>query len=160
MLGKDTMVPFELFNEPWVLFRDAEGKPSCIRDSCAHRACPLSLGKVEQGRVSCAYHGWKFDGQGRCTEMPSTAFCRNVAVAALPCAEKDGFVWVFPGAGTPPAEVRPCWRCCGDGVAGPAHEDSTGGLCLAGRGGSRALLGDHGTTSSAGAQLHGAAKGL
>ena len=44
---------------------------------------------------------WKFNGDGACTEMPSTPFCRNVAVTALPCAEKDGFVWVWPGEGTP-----------------------------------------------------------
>ncbi len=39
-------MPFELFGEPWVLFRDEKGLPACIRDECAHRACPLSLGKV------------------------------------------------------------------------------------------------------------------
>ncbi|GFH11330.1 rieske domain-containing protein, partial [Haematococcus lacustris] len=39
---------------------------------------------------------------GRCTKMPSTAFCRDVAVAALPCSEKDGFIWVWPGDGAPP----------------------------------------------------------
>lgn len=56
-------------------------------------------------QVACAYHGWKFDADGQCTEMPSTAFCRNVAVAALPCSERDGLIWVWPGDGVPP-EVR------------------------------------------------------
>lgn len=32
--------------------RDADGRPSCIRDECAHRACPLSLGEVVDGKVS------------------------------------------------------------------------------------------------------------
>lgn len=95
------MVPFELFNQPWVLFRDEAGNPACIRDTCAHRACPLSLGKVDNGQVVCAYHGWKFDGAGQCTKMPSTAFCKNVSVAALPCVEKDGFVWIWPGEAEP-----------------------------------------------------------
>lgn len=45
-LGKDVMVPFDIFDEPWVLFRDAEGKAGCVKDECAHRACPLSIGKV------------------------------------------------------------------------------------------------------------------
>lgn len=105
-LAKDMMVPIELFNENWVLFRDENGQPACIKDTCAHRACPLSLGKVDNGQVVCAYHGWQFNGDGHCTKMPSTAFCRNVAVAALPCAEKDGFIWIWPGRGTPPDEVR------------------------------------------------------
>lgn len=100
-LQKDTLVPFELFEEPWVLFRDEKGRAACIRDECAHRACPLSLGKVVDGQVSCAYHGWEFDGSGNCTKMPSTVQCRGVRVAALPCVEKDGFVWVWPGYGEP-----------------------------------------------------------
>lgn len=104
-LTKDTMVPFELMNESWVLFRDENGRPSCVRDECAHRACPLSLGRVVDGQVECAYHGWKFNGDGACTHMPSTVQCRNVGVSALPCAEQDGFVWVWPGDGLPP-EVR------------------------------------------------------
>lgn len=37
------MVTMELFGQPWVLFRDAQGLPSCVKDACAHRACPLSL---------------------------------------------------------------------------------------------------------------------
>ncbi|KAG2493055.1 hypothetical protein HYH03_008718 [Edaphochlamys debaryana] len=105
-LVKDTMVPFDMFGEPWVLFRDESGKPCCIKDECAHRACPLSIGKVVEGQVVCAYHGWEFNGEGSCTKMPSTPFCRNVGVAALPCAEKDGFVWVWPGDGLP-AESLP-----------------------------------------------------
>mmetsp|Transcript_7065 Transcript_7065/g.12060 ORF Transcript_7065/g.12060 Transcript_7065/m.12060 type:complete len:654 (-) Transcript_7065:1149-3110(-) len=101
-LVKDMMVPVDLFGQSWVLFRDENGAAACIKDTCAHRACPLSLGSVTDGQVSCAYHGWRFNADGLCTEMPSTAFCRNVAVAALPCAERDNFVWVWPGDGPPP----------------------------------------------------------
>lgn len=82
-------------------FRDASGAASCIKDECAHRACPLSLGKVIDGKVSCAYHGWEFDSDGACTKMPSTKHCRGVGVAALPTVEKDGFVWVWPGDAAP-----------------------------------------------------------
>jgi hypothetical protein len=81
-----------------------------VKDECAHRACPLSLGKVVDGKVSCAYHGWEFDGDGSCTKMPSTVHCRNIGVAALPTAEKDGFVWVWPGDDVPgdvPEFTRP-----------------------------------------------------
>ena len=109
-LAADTMVPFELFDEPWVLFRDAAGRAACVRDECAHRACPLSLGRVVGGEVECAYHGWRFDGAGTCTAMPSTVHCRGVRVSALPCVEKDGFVWVWPGEAAPgevPATTMP-----------------------------------------------------
>lgn len=49
--------PPPLYRQMWVLFRDENGKASCVHDECAHRACPLSLGTVEAGRVQCAYHG-------------------------------------------------------------------------------------------------------
>lgn len=100
------MVPFDLFGTPWVLFRDETGAAACIKDSCAHRACPLSLGKVINGQVQCAYHGWEFDSSGTCTKMPSTKLCSGVGVAALPCFEKHGFVWVWPGE-EPPKELPP-----------------------------------------------------
>jgi len=60
----------------WVLFRDENGAAACVRDECAHRACPLSLGTVVDGQVQCAYHGWQFNSEGACTKMPSTAFCK------------------------------------------------------------------------------------
>ena len=42
-LGAGAALPFELLGKPWVLFRDAAGAAACVRDECAHRACPLSL---------------------------------------------------------------------------------------------------------------------
>lgn len=58
------------------------------------------------GHVQCAYHGWEYDGGGSCTKMPSARLCSGVGVTALPCVEKDGFVWVWPGDG-PPQELPP-----------------------------------------------------
>jgi len=96
-LKPDMMVPFDLFGNSFVLFRDETGAPSCVMDECAHRACPLSLGTVNDGQISCAYHGWRFNRSGECTEMPSTQFCKGVQVHALNTAEKDGMIWVWAG---------------------------------------------------------------
>jgi len=101
----DTMIPFELFGQPWVLFRDEFGNPACVQDECAHRACPLSIGKVVDGRISCPYHGWKYNGTGSCVKMPSTVYIQGIAVNTLPSLEKDGFIWVWPGTSTPPQTV-------------------------------------------------------
>ena len=98
-LQKDTPVAFELFGQPWVLFRTKTGEPACVRDTCAHRACPLSLGKVIDGNIQCAYHGWQYDDRGQCVSMPSTISCPNVGVSSMTCKETDGFVLVWPGEG-------------------------------------------------------------
>ncbi len=99
-LQADDLIPFELFEQPWVLFRDPTGKVACIQDECAHRACPLSLGKVVDGTVQCGYHGWQYNTEGSCTHMPS---CRLVeaSVKSLPCVEQGGMIWAWPGPDSP-----------------------------------------------------------
>ena len=96
-LKPDEMFPFELFGEAWVLFRDPQGRASCVRDECAHRACPLSAGSCKNGELECPYHGWRFNGSGECTAMPSTQFCKGIRVSALAVEEADGLIWVWPG---------------------------------------------------------------
>ena len=33
----------------------------------------LSEGRIEaDGTLACAYHGWRFDGEGKCTTLPQT----------------------------------------------------------------------------------------
>lgn len=102
-LHKESPVPFDLFGQPWVLFRNEAGEPACVRDECAHRACPLSLGKVIDGNIQCAYHGWQYNQQGQCVSMPSTAACPNIGVSSMACKEEAGFVLVWPGQGPQPA---------------------------------------------------------
>ena len=50
-------IPIDCFEEPWVVFRGKDGKPGCVQNTCAHRACPLHLGSVNEGRIQCPYHG-------------------------------------------------------------------------------------------------------
>ena len=91
-LTEGMMVPIELFGEQWVVFRGADGEAACLRDECAHRECPLSLGTVEDGRITCAYHGWQFEGDGSCAHMPSTPQCKGVGVTALQVRDFCPFV--------------------------------------------------------------------
>ncbi|CAN0004615.1 unnamed protein product [Ectocarpus sp. 4 AP-2014] len=39
---------------------------------CPHRWAPLSEGRVDQesGRLQCIYHGWEFEGDGKCGSIP------------------------------------------------------------------------------------------
>lgn len=50
-------IPIDCFEEPWVIFRGKDGNPGCVQNTCAHRACPLHLGSVNEGRIQCPYHG-------------------------------------------------------------------------------------------------------
>eukprot|EP00930_Biecheleria_cincta_P087179 TRINITY_DN7642_c0_g1_i2.p1 TRINITY_DN7642_c0_g1~~TRINITY_DN7642_c0_g1_i2.p1 ORF type:complete len:561 (-),score=99.45 TRINITY_DN7642_c0_g1_i2:316-1998(-) len=83
-------------------------------DMCPHRMAPLSLGDVqEDGSLRCAYHGWCFNGEGKCTKIPmarnqeeETKMCSlaRSAVATFPVQEKQGLLWVFPFPGKEAAD--------------------------------------------------------
>ncbi|HTX62797.1 MAG TPA: Rieske 2Fe-2S domain-containing protein, partial [Acidimicrobiales bacterium] len=65
-----------LLGEPWLLVRlGVDGELVAFFDRCPHRMAPLSIGSIVEpagggGSVlQCAYHGWCFDAEGRCTEI-------------------------------------------------------------------------------------------
>lgn len=90
---------------PLVLFRDGAGKAAALLDRCPHRNVPLSLGRVVQGgRLECVYHGWQFEGTGRCAHVPGLLgeAARDRRVPACKVREQDGFVWLCPELDTEP----------------------------------------------------------
>ncbi|HEY8516536.1 MAG TPA: aromatic ring-hydroxylating dioxygenase subunit alpha [Candidatus Binatia bacterium] len=101
---------------PMVLFRTSDGRPAALLDRCPHRNVPLSLGRVlGNGRLECPYHGWQFDGTGRCRLVPGlcsegSGDCDDVPGRRTPAfavRERDGFVWVYPSADEEPRTEPP-----------------------------------------------------
>lgn len=95
-----------------VLFRDAAGTAHALRDRCCHRGVRLSLGTVSADHLVCAYHGWCYDGEGRCVHIPSLPSnaepARRAGVRAFPCVEQDAYLWVWTGV-SDAAPARPAW---------------------------------------------------
>ena len=87
--------------QDFVLFRDKEGQAHCLSDVCVHKGGSLCRGKVVDGTVQCPYHGWRYDGEGRCVKIPSLApdarIPKRARVDAYPTAEKFGWIWAFLG---------------------------------------------------------------
>lgn len=82
-----------------VLYRDQNDVVRVLEDRCAHRRVPLSLGKVCDGFIRCAYHGWSFDGAtGACVDIPNLSSDEKVSpryrVNTFRVCERDGFVFV------------------------------------------------------------------
>lgn len=102
----------ELFGTKLALFRGPGGAAAALLDRCPHRNVPLSIGKrSDDGTLECAYHGWRFDGRGECTHIPTYAGAcgqKGQRATAFAVREQDGFIWVYS---TP----------LSDGVA-PKHE--------------------------------------
>jgi phenylpropionate dioxygenase-like ring-hydroxylating dioxygenase large terminal subunit len=88
--------------EHHVVVRLRPGGPvSAFPARCPHRLVPLATGTVVDGTLQCAYHGWRFDAEGRCALIPSLgadAAPPPRADLAVPwCVEeRGGWVWLAP----------------------------------------------------------------
>jgi phthalate 4,5-dioxygenase len=95
-----------LLCEPLIAFRGKSGRPGLIGEFCPHRLASLYFGRVDEDGMSCAYHGWKFNADGRCLEMPSeppeSSFASKVRHVAYPCEERGGVIWAYMGTDPPP----------------------------------------------------------
>jgi phenylpropionate dioxygenase-like ring-hydroxylating dioxygenase large terminal subunit len=88
------------------------GEVSAFPARCPHRLVPLAAGAVIEGRLQCPAHGWRFDAEGRCIDIPSLGSHGAPpprADLALPWAveERHGWVWLAPEPTTVPAPPRP-----------------------------------------------------
>ena len=95
-VGKATS--YRLFDVEIVIARFAEGLLAA-ENSCSHKGARLSRGSICDGELQCPYHGWRFNQQGECTNIPSLidppkdklrlSHLRNYAVQ-----ERYGMIWV------------------------------------------------------------------
>jgi phthalate 4,5-dioxygenase len=93
--------------EDLIAFRDSDGKVALMDAFCPHRRAPMFFGRNEECGLRCVYHGWKFDRNGVCTDMPSeppdSLFKNKVTIQTYPTWEGGGIVWTYMG----PAEHQP-----------------------------------------------------
>ena len=62
-----------LLGEQLIAFRDSSGRVGVMDHRCPHRCASLFLGRNEENGIRCVYHGWKFDADGNCVDMPNLA---------------------------------------------------------------------------------------
>jgi phenylpropionate dioxygenase-like ring-hydroxylating dioxygenase large terminal subunit len=85
-------------DRPVLLWRDEEGRIRALEDRCPHRFAPLSRGKIEQGTVSCGYHGLAFNGStGHCVHNPHGPLLSSLSVRAYPVHERHKLLWIWMG---------------------------------------------------------------
>jgi phenylpropionate dioxygenase-like ring-hydroxylating dioxygenase large terminal subunit len=87
-----------------VFWRDA-GRIVAQEDRCPHMGASLSLGTVEDGCITCPFHGMRFDSEGHCKLVPSLGKAARIPDAlqarTFPTREAHGFVWLWWGEGEP-----------------------------------------------------------
>ncbi len=108
-LPEDDCAPVrvKLLGERLIAFRDSKGRYGLMDEFCAHRGVSLWFGRNEEGGLRCPYHGWKYDVNGNCIEVPSEAeesgFCERIKLQAYPLVKVGDVLWTFMG----PKENRP-----------------------------------------------------
>jgi phenylpropionate dioxygenase-like ring-hydroxylating dioxygenase large terminal subunit len=94
----ETLLTRTFLDEAVILYRTSAGEPVALADRCAHRAFPLSLGTRIGDTVRCGYHGFTYDGQGRCVAIPSQDYVPPAyGVRHYPLLERGGVVWIWMG---------------------------------------------------------------
>ncbi|MDQ0383034.1 aromatic ring-hydroxylating dioxygenase subunit alpha [Amycolatopsis thermophila] len=100
-------VRVQLLGEKLIAFRDTQGRIGLIDEFCSHRTASLFFGRNEECGLRCAYHGWKYDVDGNCVDMPSeppeSRFREKIKQTAYPCVERGGVIWTYMG----PPELEP-----------------------------------------------------
>ncbi|MGK5627840.1 Rieske 2Fe-2S domain-containing protein [Streptomyces sp. URMC 123] len=82
------------------VFRGHDGVLRALENRCAHRQLKLSLGEVTGCHLTCGYHGWTYDGDGRVVHYAHDLFGRarpEVRVGSYPVTTRHGLIWIFPG---------------------------------------------------------------
>ena len=107
---QDEPFPVKLLDQSLVLWRDQNGTVCGLYDQCPHRGARLSLGRICQGQLQCAYHGWTFEGQGHCTRVPALPLFnpgQAQQAKAVAVQERMGLVWVCLGASNADQAIWP-----------------------------------------------------
>jgi phthalate 4,5-dioxygenase len=118
-------VKVRLLGENLVAFRDTTGRLGLVQENCPHRGASLFFGRNEECGLRCPYHGWKFDADGACVDMPSepatSVFKDKVRIKSYPVHESGGVVWTYMG---PPEKMTP-FRDFGTDTLAPEHVQAT-----------------------------------
>jgi phthalate 4,5-dioxygenase oxygenase subunit len=94
-------VRVRILGEDLIAFRDTDGKVGLVDAYCPHRRAPMFFGRNEECGLRCVYHGWKFNRDGDCVDMPSepegTPLRARVRIKAYPTYEGGGVIFAYLG---------------------------------------------------------------
>jgi len=96
------------FDHDFVIYRGESGAVAILDAHCPHLGAHLASGggRLCGDHIACPFHGWTFDGSGRCVDIPYAQTIPPKAENALrgwPVLEKNGFIaiWYDPDNSAP-----------------------------------------------------------
>ena len=106
---RDLPVAIKILGEDLVLFRDKSEQLGLVHKHCPHRQASLEFGICQTNGISCCYHGWHFDVDGKILEVPGQPehiqeiVKDKVQLGAYPTHEYKGLIFAYMG----PKEKKP-----------------------------------------------------
>lgn len=104
-LDPDKPVTVSILGRNLVIWKSSNKEWSIFQDVCPHRRAPLSTGQVIAGCLTCRYHGWQFNPDGRVAKFPMqqhvdqnhTNTRSKIRANSFPSQSVGGLLWVFLG---------------------------------------------------------------
>lgn len=96
---------FELLGHFFAVYRGEDGKVRILDAYCPHMGANLGVtGRVVGNEIACPFHGWQFDGEGKCTHIPYAEKVPGfMKTNSWPSTEMNGSVMLWHDAeGRPP----------------------------------------------------------
>ncbi len=94
-------VRVRILGEDLIAFRDSNGRVGLVDAFCPHRRAPMFFARNEECGLRCVYHGWKFDADGKCVDMPSepadSPMKTGMSIKSYPTVERGGVIWAYLG---------------------------------------------------------------
>ncbi|MDD3800031.1 MAG: Rieske 2Fe-2S domain-containing protein [Novosphingobium sp.] len=102
----ETPVPVRFFGTDMVLYRGKSGKPRLVEAYCPHMGAHLAKNstsyivrdgeQVQGDSIRCPFHGWRFDENGQCDDIPYSDFIPKAAcLKTYPLTERAGIIWTW-----------------------------------------------------------------
>ncbi|HMK02185.1 MAG TPA: Rieske 2Fe-2S domain-containing protein, partial [Reyranella sp.] len=91
----------KLLGEDLLAFRATDGRVGIVEPHCPHRGAGLYYGRNEECGLRCAFHGWNFDVDGNCVDLPTSPpesnYKDTIKLLAYPTREWGDMIWVYMG---------------------------------------------------------------
>jgi 3-ketosteroid 9alpha-monooxygenase subunit A len=108
-VDKGAAKPLFYFDRHLVAWRDDDDQAHVWDAFCPHMGAHLGVrAKIEGCEVVCPLHGWRYDSEGTCIDIPySDRLNKQAKVGTYPVIERNGLVmaWYHPEGAAPMWEV-------------------------------------------------------
>ena len=88
-----------LLGQDLAVYRGADNCVVALDAYCPHMGAHLAEGRVEGNALRCFFHHWRYEADGRCSDIPclDNEPAARIRARSRPVAERHGMVWLWTG---------------------------------------------------------------